>query len=127
VAWSVDPRSDVPPSRQLVLAVLDALASDELASGAQLPSVRALAAQALVNHNTVARAYLELEHLGAVEGRNGRGVFVTSAGPRIARKARRDSTLAAFARATREALRAGHERAELAALLERESDTRRSA
>ena len=107
MAWTVDPRSDVPPSRQLVEAVLDGIASGELAAGAQLPSVRAMAAEAMVNHNTVGRAYLELEHLGAVEGQNGRGVFVTERGRAIARQARLGTTLAAFRRATHEALRAG--------------------
>jgi GntR family transcriptional regulator len=107
--WSVDPALDLPPSRQLVQAVLDAVASGELPAGAQLPSVRGLAAEALVNHNTVARAWRELEHLGVVEGENGRGVFVTPQGPARARELRRASTLAAFERALGEALRAGHE------------------
>ena len=127
MAWTVDPRSDVPPSRQLVEAVLDAIAAGELAPGAQLPSVRTMAAAALVNHNTVARAYLELAHLGATEGQNGRGVFVTDAGPGIAREARRAATLAAFTRAAAEALRAGHARRRLIEILEREKESRRSA
>ena len=44
-----------------------------------------LAAEALVNPNTAAKAYRDLEALGVVEGSNGRGVFVTEAGPGIAR------------------------------------------
>jgi len=127
VKWTVDPRSDVPPSRQLVDAALDAIATGDLAPGAQLPSVRALAAAALVNHNTVARAYLELERLGATEGQNGRGVFVTTRGPEIAREARRGATLAAFRNAAREALRAGHTHEQLADVLERERRARRTA
>ena len=106
--WRVDPGLDVPPSRQLVEAVLDRVASGELPSGEQLPSVRALAAEALVNHNTVARAWRELEHLGVVAGENGRGVFITPSGPRLARELRRRHTLESFERALREALRAGH-------------------
>ena len=107
-SWKVDPGLDLPPSRQLVEAVLDRVASGELAAGAQLPSVRSLAAEALVNHNTVARAWRDLEHLGVVAGENGRGVFVTPAGPRIARELRRQRTLEGFERALGEALRAGH-------------------
>jgi GntR family transcriptional regulator len=106
--WRVDPGLDVPPSRQLVEAVLDALAAGELGAGEQLPSVRGMAAEVLVNHNTVARAYRDLEQLGAVVGVNGRGVFATAEGPRIARGLRRASTLAAFEQALGEALRAGH-------------------
>ena len=127
MAWTVDPRSDVPPSRQLEQAVLDAIATGELAPGAQLPSVRAMAATALVNHNTVARAYLELERCGAVEGQNGRGVFVTAAGVAIARKARQGTTLDAFARAASAALRAGHAPEKLLEILQRERKSRRSA
>lgn len=112
-AWRVDPALDVPPSRQLVESVLDAVASGELAAGAQLPSVRAMAAEALVNHNTVARAWRELEHLGVVAGENGRGVFVTPGGPERAREQRRDQTLVALDQALREALRSGHTLANL--------------
>jgi GntR family transcriptional regulator len=106
--WTVDPNLDVPPSRQLVETVLDRVASGDLAAGSQLPAVRALAAEALVNHNTVARAWRELEHLGVVAGENGRGVFVTTSGPLLARELRRRQTLESLDRAIREALRAGH-------------------
>jgi DNA-binding transcriptional regulator YhcF (GntR family) len=111
--WRVDPRREASPSRQIVEAALDALASGELAAGAKLPSVREMAAEALVNHNTAARAYRDLEQLGAVDGRNGLGVFVTSKGPRIARDLRRAETLEAFDRALAAALRAGHELGDL--------------
>src|SRR5687768_6672630 len=111
--WTIDPGLDVPPSRQLVEAVLDAVASGRLAAGGQLPSVRGLAAEVLVNANTVARAWRELEHLGVVAGENGRGVFVTPQGPARARELRRAATLAAYERALGEALRSGHDIEEL--------------
>ncbi len=106
--WKVDPARDVPPCRQIAETVLDEVASGELDAGAQLPSVRGMAAAALVNHNTAARAYRDLEHLGVVVGENGRGVFVTPDGPRIARELRRARTLADFRQALQAALRAGH-------------------
>lgn len=106
--YRVDLSSAVSPSRQIVEAVLDAVAAGALAPGARLLSVRALAAEALVNPNTAARAYRDLESLGVVEGRNGLGVFVTDRGPGIARGMRERLTLEAFARAAAEALRAGH-------------------
>ena len=115
--WSVDPGADRPPSRQIVAILLDAVARGELDAGAQLPSVRQLAAQALVNHNTAARAYRDLEQMGVVRGKNGLGVFVTSEGPRLAREARRAETLREFARVANEALRSGHEARALAAVL----------
>ena len=109
----VDPHSLVPPSQQLVAAVLDAIAAGELAPGDKLPSVRGLAAQALVNPNTVAKAFRDLEHLGATEGRNGAGVFVTAAGPEVAKALRLAETLATVRGAVQQALRAGHEPAVL--------------
>jgi GntR family transcriptional regulator len=125
--WSVDPDSDVPPSRQLVETVLDAIATGALGPGAQLPSVRNMAAEAMVNHNTVARAYPELERLGATEGVNGRGVFVTLRGPEVALDARRATTLAALRRALAEALRAGHSMQQVQRLLAEEDRSRRTA
>ena len=125
--WSVDPDSDVPPSRQLVAAVLDGIASGALEPGAQLPSVRAMAAAALVNHNTVARAYQELERLGATEPVNGVGVFVTLRGPEIAAEERRAKTLRVLQRALAEALRAGHTFEEVQRLLKEAAWSRRSA
>jgi GntR family transcriptional regulator len=117
VTWRVDPHSDVPPSRQIVEAVLDQVATGALAPGDRLASVRALAAEALVNPNTVGRAYRDLETLGVVEGRNGSGVFVRAEGPAVARTQRRRATLDAFRRAAREALRAGHETEPLESVL----------
>lgn len=105
----VDPHSSVPPSQQLVAAVLDAIATGELAAGDKLPSVRGLAAEALVNPNTVTKAYRDLEHLGASEGRNGSGVYVTADGPKVAKGIRLAETLDAFEAAVQFARRAGHE------------------
>jgi GntR family transcriptional regulator len=122
MAYQVDVSLDVPPSRQLVEQVLDRVASGRLAPGAQLPSVRALAAEALVNPNTAAKAVRDLEQLGVVVGRNGLGVFVSDEGPAIAKARRRKSTLAAFRQALREALRAGHGAEVLADLVERAVD-----
>jgi GntR family transcriptional regulator len=104
----IDADRPTSPSAQLVEQVLDALARGDLEAGGRLPSVREAAAQALVNPNTVARAWRDLEALGAVEGRPGAGVFVTEEGVEIARRERRSATLASLRRAAEEALRAGH-------------------
>lgn len=105
----VDPHSLVPPSQQLIAAVLDAIANGELQPGDKLPAVRALAEQALVNPNTVGKAWRELEHLGVTEGRNGAGVFVTPAAVDVAKAVRLAETLAAVRLAVQQALRAGHD------------------
>jgi DNA-binding transcriptional regulator YhcF (GntR family) len=117
VDFRVDPRSDVPPSRQIVEAVLDRVARGDLGPGDRLDSVRALAESALVNPNTVGKAYRDLETLGVVAGRNGSGVYVTEGGPATARAQRRRATLDAFRRAARAALAAGHARSDLDAAL----------
>lgn len=115
----VDPASPVPPSRQIVNGLLDALARGECKDGERLPSVRALAAQVRVNPNTVERAMREVQALGAAEGRPGAGVFVTRDGPRLARELRRRQTLKALRRALRAARRAGHRSARLRECVER--------
>jgi len=106
--YRVDTHSDIPPSRQLIEHLLDALAKGEFPPGEKLPSVRNMAAEALVNPNTVVKAYRELEGMGAVKGINGSGVYVTDAGPQIAKKRRGRETIKAFRKATIEALEVGH-------------------
>ena len=118
----VDPARATPPSRQLVEAVLDRIAGGIWAAGDRLPSVRGLAAEALVNPNTVGKAYRELEGMGVVEGRNGAGVFVTPAGPKRARTVRRGATHDALEEAMAAALCAGHSMDVLHALFHRKAE-----
>ena len=47
-----------------------------MAPGDQLPSVRALAEQLVINPNTVAKAYADLVRDGVIESQQGRGYFV---------------------------------------------------
>jgi GntR family transcriptional regulator len=49
-----------------------------LKPGDQLPGIRPLAEELVVNPNTVAKAYRELEHEGVIELRHGAGAFVTA-------------------------------------------------
>ena len=53
----------------------------ELLPGERLPTVRALAADAALAPNTVARAYRELEAAGYLEGRGRAGTFVVEEPP----------------------------------------------
>ncbi len=48
----------------------------ELKAGEQLPTVRELARQLKVNHNTVARAYRMLDQSGIINTQHGRGTFI---------------------------------------------------
>ncbi len=54
-----------------------AVATGRLAVGEQLPPVRSLAEDLVLNPNTVARAYQELIREGVLESRSSRGIFVT--------------------------------------------------
>lgn len=76
----------VPIYLQIVQQVKYLLASGRLAAGEQLPPVRKLAEQLLVNPNTVARAYRELETAGVLTTRRGAGVFASDAPSPLARK-----------------------------------------
>src|SRR5260221_9639578 len=66
---------DVPIYRQIVDQVCRAIATGELAPGAQLPSVRMLAEQLVINPNTVRRTYADLIRDGLLESHPGKGVF----------------------------------------------------
>ena len=116
--FTIDSHSHVPPFQQVIDAVLDAIAVGELPEGARLPSVRELAVQALVNPNTVAKAYRELGTRGVVQGRKGDGVYVTTEGPSISRMIRRESTIKRFRLASEHALRAGHPHNDLRGVLD---------
>ena len=118
IRYRVDPSLDVPPSRQLTEAILDAVATGAVGPGEKLPTVKGLAAETLVNPNTAAKAYRMLQAEGVLIGKNGLGVFVAEGGPRIARSARRRATLDAFERAALVALRAGNDPARLLAILD---------
>jgi GntR family transcriptional regulator len=61
---------------QLVEQVQLAAASGTLRTGDPLPGIRSLAEELRVNRNTVARAYTELESLGVIETKAGKGCFV---------------------------------------------------
>jgi GntR family transcriptional regulator len=77
--FCVDPRGELSPSDQIAEQVRSAIASAALAPGDRLPSVRVMAAEIVVNPNTVAKAYRQLEWEGVVEPRAGDGVFVAAA------------------------------------------------
>jgi DNA-binding transcriptional regulator YhcF (GntR family) len=76
----ISPAEGIPIYLQIVNQIKRRLASGQLEPGEEIPPIRALAEQLVVNPNTVARAYLELERAGIVTKRHGSGTYV-SAGP----------------------------------------------
>jgi len=76
----------VPIYLQIVNQVKYLVASGRLAPGEEIPPIRTLAERLLINPNTVARAYLELERAGIVTKRQGSGTYVTEAGSTLSRR-----------------------------------------
>jgi len=68
---------NMPIYKQITDQVWLAFVTGKLAVGDQLPTVRTLAEDLVVNPNTVARAYADLMRDGLIESRAGRGVFIT--------------------------------------------------
>jgi len=77
----LDASGGVPLRVQVREGLLAAIGDGRLPPESQLPTMRELAAHLSIDLNTVQRAYAELERLGAIETRRGRGSFVSSAPP----------------------------------------------
>ena len=68
--------SDKPIYEQISSQIKSAILSGELATGQALPSIRSLANDLHVSVITTKRAYSDLEALGFIETRQGKGSFV---------------------------------------------------
>ena len=71
-----NPASGVPIYLQLMEQVKHGVETGALRPGEQLPGIRPLAEELVINPNTVAKAYRELEHEGVIELRHGAGAFI---------------------------------------------------
>jgi len=81
--FRTNPSSGIPLYLQLVEQVKHAVETGALREGDQLPTIRKLAENLVMNPNTVVRAYRELEHEGVLELKHGSGAFIKeSAGGR---------------------------------------------
>jgi len=69
--------SGIPLYLQLMEQVKHAIETGALRAGEQLPAIRKLAEDLVMNPNTVVRAYRELEHEGVIELRHGSGAFIS--------------------------------------------------
>lgn len=76
--FTLNPSAGQPVYLQLMQQIRHAVEAGVLQDGDQLPGIRTLAEQLVVSHNTVAKAYSELEHEGLLELRHGSGAYVTS-------------------------------------------------
>jgi GntR family transcriptional regulator len=78
----------IPIYQQIVNQVKYLVSSGRLVAGEELPAIRALAEKLVINPNTVARAYRELEAAGIVEKRRTAGTYVSDQGSPLARRER---------------------------------------
>lgn len=78
-----------PIYQQLVGQIREGVARGKLRPGERLPSVRELSRKLVVNPNTIARVYTELERDGVLYTRPGLGVFVAEPANDLTRTARR--------------------------------------
>src|SRR5262252_272986 len=72
----LNPSSGIPLYLQLIEQVKHAIETEAIRAGEQLPSVRKMAEDLVINPNTVARVYRELEREGIIEVRHGAGAYV---------------------------------------------------
>src|SRR5215510_14829069 len=84
----ISPSDGTPIFEQIVNQVKYLVAAGRLAPGEELPPIRPLAEQLVINPNTVARAYRELELAGVVVKRRTAGTYVSDSASPLARRRR---------------------------------------
>jgi GntR family transcriptional regulator len=73
----------IPIYEQIKKGIKGEISLGVLKANEALPSIRDLAAELVINPNTVARAYRELEHEGFITTRKGKASFVTERSPSL--------------------------------------------
>lgn len=116
----IENSSKVPIYEQIIAQIVFAVAAGDLAPGDMVPSVRDLAAELVINPNTVARAFQELEREGVLATRRGLGMEVAPDAPKLCRDRRRGIVLTRLREALREAAAAGLSAADVCKMVEEE-------
>lgn len=73
---TIDEMSKVPVYEQITRQISGMVLTGEMKTGDPMPSVRELAEQLNVNHNTIQKAYTELERRGMTASVPGKGRFL---------------------------------------------------
>ena len=89
----LNPHSGTPIYRQIVDQVKRMVASGQLVTGAELPSVREIAVQHAVNPMTVSKAYSLLEVEGVLTRQRGKPMAVAATPAGVESRARRAQQL----------------------------------
>ena len=74
----IDLKDRRPIYEQLIDQIMDLVLHGVMQPGEQLPSVRSLAGELVINTNTIQKAYAELERRGMTYSVPGRGSFVSA-------------------------------------------------
>ena len=109
----VDTSSFVPIYEQIKKEFKKEIFQGELKSHDALPSIRDLATELLINPNTVARAYRELEMEGFIYTRKGKGCYVSDDSAQLMDQERRAILTQAFDEVIEEAKKYGLEQEEI--------------
>jgi GntR family transcriptional regulator len=84
----INTHDGVPIYLQIVNQIKYLVSAGRLNPGDELPPIRVLAEKLIVNPNTIARAYRELELAGVVEKRRTAGTYISAEGSRLAKRER---------------------------------------
>jgi GntR family transcriptional regulator len=117
VQFSIDTASRSPICWQLTGQIREAIARGKLHPEERLPSVRELSRSLVVNPNTIARVYTELEREGVLNTRPGLGVFVAHPRADLTRKVRQQRLQEAVSGFLTEAVHLGFMADEVVALV----------
>jgi GntR family transcriptional regulator len=103
----IQPTSFVPIYEQIKTEIKSRISLGVLRPHEPLPSIRDLAGELLVNPNTVARAYRDLEQAGFIYTRKGKACFVAEDSASLIRKANQSLLEEIFESAIEEAAKFG--------------------
>jgi GntR family transcriptional regulator len=109
----IDTSDGTPIYVQIVDQIKRSVAVGRLKPEDPLPSVRQLALDLTINPNTVARAYLELEHEGVIYKRQGQGTYVSAEALEDSRRERNRIVADLFEKAIIEAAHFGMSASEI--------------
>ena len=115
--FRIEPSSRQAIYRQLSEQIREAIATGRLAEDQRLPSVRELSRTLVVNPNTIARVYTELEREAVLNTRPGLGVFVARPRQELTKEARQQRLIRHVDVLLTEAVHLGFAREEVTGLI----------
>jgi GntR family transcriptional regulator len=115
---TIDSSGYIPIYEQIKNGIKGKISLGVLKANDPMPSIRDLASELVVNPNTVARAYRELESEGFITTRKGKASFVTDNSSSLIKQERQRFIDEVFERAISEARKFGLEEEEIRAIVE---------